>query len=63
MTNEIKAAFIVAFIVAAGGVIVVLGTYLPWFILPVLGIGYMIYLMYQLILTKLNTDVKVSEIK
>ena len=63
MTNQIKAALIVALILAVGGLVVVVGTYLPWYILPVLGIGYMVYLMYQLILTKLDTEDRIKEIK
>ena len=63
MTNQIKAALIVALIVAAGGSAVVIGTYLPWYVLPGIVLVYMIYIMYQLILTKLDTDDKIKDIK
>lgn len=63
LSNQIKAALIVAMIVAAGGSAVVIGTYLPWYILPSIVLVYMIYIMYQLVLTKLNTDDTVSNIK
>ena len=63
ITNQIKAALIVAIILAAGGSAVVIGTYLPWYILPGIVLVYMIYIMYQLVLTKLDTDDKIKEIK
>ena len=63
LTNEIKAVLIVAIIVASGGLAVVVGTYLPWYILPVILLAYMIYIMYQLVLTRLDTEDKIKEIK
>jgi hypothetical protein len=63
LTNEIRAALMVALVLAVGGLVVVVGTYLPWYILPSIVLVYMIYIMYQLILTKLDTDDKIKEIK
>ena len=63
LTNEIKAVLIVALVLAVGGLVVVVSTYLPWYILPSIVLVYMIYIMYQLILTKLDTDDKIKEIK
>ena len=63
LTNEIKAALIVVSVLAVGGLVVVISTYFPWYILPGIVLIYMIYLMYQLILTKLDTDDKIKEIK
>ena len=63
LTNEIRAALMVTLVLAVGGLVVVVSTYLPWYVLPVLGIGYMVYLMYQLILTKLDTEDRIKEIK
>jgi hypothetical protein len=63
LTNEIKAALVVALVLALGGLAIVVSTYLPWFILPSIVLAYMVYIMYQLILTKLDTDDKIKEIK
>ena len=63
LTNEIRAALMVALVLAVGGLVVVVGTYLPWYVLPGIVLVYMIYIMYQLILTKLDTDDKIKEIK
>lgn len=63
LTNEIRAALMVAIVLAVGGLVVVVSTYLPWYILPSIVLVYMIYIMYQLILTKLDTDDKIKEIK
>ena len=63
LTNEIKAALVVALVLALGGLTIVISTYLPWYILPSIVLVYMVYIMYQLILTKLNTDDKIKEIK
>jgi hypothetical protein len=63
LTNEIRAALMVALVLAVGGLVVVVSTYLPWYILPSIVLVYMIYIMYQLILTKLDTDDKIKEIK
>jgi hypothetical protein len=63
LTNEIKAALVVALVLALGGLTIIVSTYLPWYILPSIVLVYMVYIMYQLILTKLNTDDKIKEIK
>jgi len=63
LTNEIKAALVVALVLALGGLTIVVSTYLPWYILPSIVLLYMIYIMYQLILTKLDTDDRIREIK
>lgn len=63
MSNQVKAALIVAFIMVACAGIIVIGTYLPWYVIPGIGLVYFIYIMYELILTKLEMDNKVSEIK
>ena len=63
MTNQIKAALIVAGILLIGIVVTIIGTYLPWYVLPSIVLTYFVYIMYQLVLTKLNVDAKVSEIK
>jgi hypothetical protein len=63
LTNEIKAALVVALVLALGGLTIVISTYLPWYILPSIVLVYMVYIMYQLILTKLDTEEKIKEIK
>ena len=63
LTNEIKAVLVVALILAAGGLAIVVSTYLPWFILPSIVLVYMVYIMYQLVLTKLDTDDRIREMK
>jgi hypothetical protein len=63
LTNEIKAALIVTLVLALGGLTIVVSTYLPWYILPSIVLVYMVYIMYQLILTKLDTEEKIKEIK
>ena len=63
LTNEIKAVLVVAFILAVGGLAIVISTYLPWFILPSIVLVYMVYIMYQLVLTKLDTDDRIREMK
>ena len=63
LTNEIRAALVVALVLALGGLAIVVSTYLPWFILPSIVLVYMIYIMYQLILTKLDTDDRIREMK
>ena len=63
LTNEIKAALVVALVLSLGGLTIIVSTYLPWYILPSIVLVYMVYIMYQLILTKLNTDDKIKEIK
>jgi hypothetical protein len=63
LTNEIKAALVVALVLALGGLTIVVSTYLPWFILPSIVLVYMVYIMYQLILTKLDTDDRIREMK
>jgi len=63
LTNEIKAALVVALVLALGGLAIVVSTYLPWFILPSIVLVYMVYIMYQLILTKLDTDDRIREMK
>ena len=63
LTNEIKAALIVTLVLALGGLTIIVSTYLPWYILPSIVLVYMVYIMYQLILTKLDTEEKIKEIK
>jgi len=63
LTNEIRAALIVTLVLALGGLTIIVSTYLPWYILPSIVLVYMVYIMYQLILTKLDTEEKIKEIK
>ena len=63
LTNEIKAALVVALVLALGGLTIVVSTYLPWYILPSIVLVYMVYIMYQLVLTKLDAEDKIKEMK
>ena len=61
MNLKLKAALIVASVLGVGMFVSFISSFLPWYVLPALLIAFLVYIMYDLVLTKLNYDAKIEE--
>ena len=63
MNLKIKAALIVAGIVCMGVLGSIVAQFLPWYVLPGILLLVLTYFMYQIVLTQLNLEARIEEMR
>lgn len=60
MNIKLKAALIVLGTVIVAATVATVAQFLPWYIFPAAMLAFLLYIMYQLILSKLEMDAKID---